>query len=110
MEVSISQHAKAIVVAVKGRMDAATAPTFEHTLADHMAAGVSRVVVDCGALEYISSAGLRSLLTTAKTLRVRNGDLVFVGVKDMVREVFEITGFAAMFSIYDSIDAALERW
>ena len=110
MEISISQQAKAIVVAVKGRMDAASAPTFDSTLADHIAAGASRVVLDCGALEYISSAGLRSLLTTAKTLRTRNGELVFAGLKDMVREVFEISGFAAMFSIYDSIDAALERW
>jgi anti-anti-sigma factor len=110
MEISIRQQPKALVVVVKGRMDAAAAPTFESTLADHMAAGASRVVVDCGALEYISSAGLRSLLTTAKTLRTRDGDLVFAAIKDMVREVFEITGFAAMFSIYDSTDAALERW
>jgi anti-anti-sigma factor len=110
MEISIRQQARAIVVVIKGRMDAVSAPTFENTLADHMAAGANHVVVDCGALEYISSAGLRSLLSTAKTLRTRNGELVFVGIKDMVREVFEITGFATMFTIYDSTEAALERW
>ena len=109
MEISIRQQAQALVVVVKGRMDATSAPTFESTLAGHMAAGVSRVVVDCGALEYISSAGLRSLLSTAKTLRTRNGELVFAGIKDMVREVFEITGFVTMFTLYDSTEAALER-
>jgi anti-anti-sigma factor len=109
MEISIRQQAQALVVVVKGRIDAASAPTFESTLADHMAAGASRVVVDCGALEYISSAGLRSLLSTAKTLRTRNGELVFAGIKDMVREVFEITGFVTMLTIYDSTKAALER-
>lgn len=110
MEINISQQPKAVVVVVKGRMDAATAPTFETTLADHITAGASRFVVDCGNLEYISSAGLRSLLLTAKTLRTRNGELVFAGLTDVVREVFDIAGFAAMFSIYDSTDAALERW
>jgi anti-anti-sigma factor len=109
MEISIRQQARAIVVVLKGRMDAVSAPMFESTLADHMAAGASRVVVDCEALEYISSAGLRSLLSTARTLRTRHGELAFAGIKDMVREVFEITGFATMFTIYDSTEAALAQ-
>jgi anti-anti-sigma factor len=90
-------------------MDGTTAPTFETTVADHIRAGGCRFVVDCAALEYISSAGLRSLLLTAKTLRTRNGELVFSGLTGVVREVFDLAGFTAMFSVYDSTDAALER-
>jgi anti-sigma B factor antagonist len=109
MEISSSQQSQAIVVAVKGRMDAVAAPAFERTMADHVAAGARRVVIDCAALEYISSAGLRGLLTTAKTIKARNGELVCVALTDAVREVFEITGFTAIFPIFDSVEAALQR-
>jgi anti-sigma B factor antagonist len=110
MEISIDKQSKAVIVMVKGRMDGVSAPEFEKTVADHIASGASRFVVDCSALEYISSAGLRSLLTTAKTLKARDGELVFAALRDAVREVFEIGGFIKIFSLYDSIDAALKRW
>ena len=110
MEIRINQQAKAVIVAVQGRMDAVSAPAFESTMSNHIATGAHRVVVDCSALEYISSAGLRSLLTTAKALKVQNGELVFAALQDVVHEVFEIAGFATIFPIFSSIDAALERW
>jgi anti-anti-sigma factor len=110
MEISIAKESNAIVVVVKGRMDALSGPEFEKTMADHIASGARRFVIDCSALEYISSAGLRSLLTTAKTLRACDGELVFAALRDAVREVLEIGGFSRFFSIYDSTDAALTRW
>jgi anti-anti-sigma factor len=110
MEISIDKQSKAVVVAVKGRMDGVSAPEFEKTIADHITGGASRFVVDCSALEYISSAGLRSVLITAKSLRARDGELVFAALSDVVREVFDIGGFSTIFSIYDSTEAALKRW
>jgi anti-anti-sigma factor len=110
MEISIDKQAKAVIVAVKGRMDAVSGPEFEKTMADHIAGGASRFVIDCAALEYISSAGLRSLLTTAKSLKACNGQLAFAALRDVVREVFEIGGFNTIFSVYDSTDAALKQW
>lgn len=110
MEISIDKQSKAVVVAVKGRMDAVSAPEFESTMADHIATGANRFVVDCSALEYISSAGLRSLLITVKTLKARDGELVFAALGDVVREVFEIAGFETIFPVFDSTHAALEQW
>jgi anti-sigma B factor antagonist len=110
MEITIDKQSKAVIVVLQGRMDAVSGPEFEKTMADHIASGASRFVVDCSALEYISSAGLRSLLTTAKTLRTRDGQLVFAALRDGVRDVFEIGGFSRIFSIYDSTDAALKQW
>jgi anti-anti-sigma factor len=110
MEISIDKQSEAVVVVVKGRMDAMSGPEFEKTMADHIATGARRFVVDCSALEYISSAGLRSLLTTAKSLRACDGELVFAALRDAVREVFEIGGFIKIFSVVDSTDAALKRW
>ncbi len=109
MEINIDKQSKAIVVAVKGRMDAVSAPEFEKAMADHIEAGENHFVVDCSALDYISSAGLRSLLTTAKTLRARDGDLVFAALRDVVREVFDISGFGKIFSVFDSTEKALEQ-
>lgn len=110
MEISFDKQSKAVVVAVKGRMDAVSAPEFDSAMTGYIETGASRFVVDCSALEYISSAGLRSLLTTAKTLRARDGDLVFAALQDVVREVFEISGFGTIFSVFDSADMALDQW
>jgi anti-anti-sigma factor len=110
MEISIDKQSKAVVVAVKGRMDGVSAPEFEKTIADQIATGARRFVVDCSALDYISSAGLRSLLITAKSLRACDGELVFAALRDLVREVFEIGGFNTIFSFFDSTEAALKRW
>ncbi len=110
MEIGIDKHSKAVIVAVKGRMDAVSGPEFEKAMADHIATGASRFVIDCSALEYISSAGLRSFLTTAKSLRACNGEMVFAALREMVREVFEIAGFGNIFSVFDSVDAALKQW
>jgi anti-anti-sigma regulatory factor len=52
---------------------------------------------------------LRSLLTTAKTLRARDGELVFADLRDVVCEVFEIAGFGTIFAVFESTDAALEQ-
>src|SRR4029453_13754781 len=110
MEISIDKQSKAVIVVVKGRMDAVSSPQFEKTMADYIATGASRFVVDCSGLEYISSAGLRSLVIPAKTLRASDGALVFVALTDVVREVFEIAGFRRIFSVFDSIDVALKQW
>ena len=109
MEIRIDRQPNVLIVGVEGRLDAVTAPTFETAMADQIAAGAMLYVVDCGALEYISSAGLRSLLTTAKSLRAQDGELVFAALQDVVREVFEIAGFGTIFSIFDSTEAALEQ-
>jgi anti-anti-sigma factor len=110
MKISVAPRSKALIVAVSGRMDAVSAPDFEQTMAGHITAGTSRFVVDCQALEYVSSAGLRSFLSIAKALRTHNGELVIAGLREAVREVFEISGFVSIFAICDSAEAALERW
>jgi anti-anti-sigma factor len=109
MEISIDKRPNAVIVGVKGRMDAMSAPAFESIMADHISTGASFFVVDCSAVEYISSAGLCSLLTTAKTLQGCGGELVLAAFRDEVREIFDIAGFGIIFSVFDSTEAALEQ-
>jgi len=93
-----------MLVAVDGRMDALTAPEFEKACSGFVDQGHADVVVDLAGLEYISSAGLRSILASAKKLKGQGGDLKFCGLSGMVEEVFRISGFQAMFTIAPTFD------
>ena len=107
MEISINRDRPAVVVSVKGRMDAVTSPGFQQDLEDLVNQGQRRVIVDCAELEYISSAGLRSLLILSKALREAEGRLVLFGLNDMVKEVFDISGFSSVIPIHETLDQAL---
>ena len=64
-------------------------------------------IINLGELDYISSAGLRSVLVTAKKLKVKNGLIFLAALTDVVRDVFEISGFSSIIPIYESIESAL---
>ena len=109
MEIDVKTLEKGIVVSVKGRMDAVSSPDFEKQLKELIETGVICFVIDLNDLEYISSAGLRSILTSAKKLKGKEGRLILAGLKDVVKEVFEISGFSAIIPIYDSAESALDQ-
>lgn len=64
--------------------------------------------MDLSGVEYISSAGLRSLLVLGKRIKAKGGTLLLVGLQGMVKEVFDISGFAALFPVHASHEEALE--
>ncbi len=98
-----------IVVSVTGRMDAVSAPEFDRKCDEWLTEGTTAFVLDFGGLEYISSAGLRSLLVLGKKLSAKKGKVVIASVKDVVKEVFTISGFGSIFTMVDSVEAALGR-
>lgn len=98
-----------IIVSVEGRMDAVSAPEFDRKCEEWIAEGASVFIVDFGGLEYISSAGLRSLLVLGKKVAAKKGKVVIAALKDIVKEVFSISGFGSIFTVVDSVDAALGR-
>ncbi len=107
MEIESSKASSATVVTVKGRMDAITAPVFEKTLTELIAGGETRFVIEMTGLEYISSAGLRGILATAKVLKGKGGQIRFANVAGTVKEVFDISGFGTIFQMHDSVAGAL---
>ena len=109
MEIQALKEKETVVVKVKGRIDAVTAPEFEKHLADLMAAGEKMFVLNFSGLEYISSAGLRSILVTAKQLKAKEGKLSFAELQSSVKDVFKISGFGSLFKIYDSEAEALAQ-
>ena len=78
------------IVNISGRLDTATAPQFEEFIAENIAK-MSTLTLDCDGLEYISSAGLRVLLSAQKRMK---GGMKLKNVCELVMEVFEMTGFA----------------
>ena len=94
------------IVAIAGSLDSATAPEAQKSL-DAVLADAKKVVLDFSGLDYISSAGLRVLLGAAKKLRASGGTLGIFGLNQSVREVFEISGFSTILSVYQSEAEAL---
>ena len=95
------------VVLVSGRMDAESAPQFEEECRACIAEGITDLAVDLGELTYVSSMGLRSFLSIAKTLQEKGGALRICRLKGLVKQVFEITRLLEMFRVYESVEAAL---
>lgn len=107
MEFKSNKQDGFLVVEASGRMDAITAPEFEAQCKTWLADGDTNVLIDFSQLEYISSAGLRSVLSAAKQLKGANGELRFCALSGMVSEVFSVSGFASMFRIFPDKDTAL---
>lgn len=109
MNIQTNKETNGVVVTVTGRLDAVTAPDYENRLNELIAGAETGFVVDFEQLEYISSAGLRALLATAKRLKTKGGQIRFANVKGAVKEVFDISGFGSIFQMDDSVAASLAK-
>lgn len=108
MNMSIRELDGATVVRFDGNLDSTTSAQAEERI-QHLidSSGPRKILMDFGALGFISSAGLRVVLTTAKKLRAGGGDLRICSLNDTVREIFDISGFATILSVFDREEDAL---
>lgn len=97
MEIQREQNGGELDLTLSGRLDTATAPRLEAELKRSLD-GVERLVLDLGALEYMSSAGLRVLLAAQKVMN-RQGEMIVRKVNETIMEVFEVTGFVDILTI-----------
>lgn len=97
MTITANKEDAKLSLALEGRLDTTTAPSLEEKINETIA-GVKELVIDFEKLEYISSAGLRVLLSTQKTMN-KQGEMVIMNVCDDIMEVFEITGFTDVLTI-----------
>ncbi len=87
--------------ALEGRLDTSTAPQLEAVLKTSLGDSITNINFDFSKLEYISSAGLRVLLATQKTMNKRQGKMVFHHVNETIKEILDITGFSEILTIVD---------
>ena len=104
LKITKSSEAEALLVRLEGRLDTITAPELEKELKDSLD-GVKELTLDFEALEYISSAGLRVLLSAQKVM-TRQGAMKIVHVNETILEIFEVTGFSEILTIEENPRAA----
>lgn len=97
MKITKKQDGSALVIALEGRLDTTTAPDLEKELKTSLD-GVTDLTLDLTNLDYISSAGLRVLLSTHKTM-MKQGQMKVTNASDIVKEVFDVTGFSDILTI-----------
>ena len=100
----VGSHA---VVDVKGEIDVYTAPKLREKLIELVSEGSYDVVVNLEGVDFLDSTGLGVLVGGLKRVRSHDGELVLVCTKSRILKVFEITGLTKVFSIHDSVDAAV---
>jgi serine/threonine-protein kinase RsbW len=108
MEITTRTQQDVTLVAFVGNLDSNTSPQAQQALDGILAGGGRKMVVDFTALDYISSAGLRVLLGTAKRLRGAGSALRLFGLNETVREVFQISGFSTILAVFATEADALK--
>ena len=107
MDITTRTQGNVTIVGIAGNLDSNTSPQAQQALDAVLAGGGKKVAIDCTALDYISSAGLRVLLGIAKKLGAAGGGVRMFGLNETVREVFDISGFSKILAVYPNEAAAL---
>ena len=97
MTINKTVNGSTLTIALEGRLDTTTSPDLEKELKDTLG-GADQLIMDFSKLDYISSAGLRVLLSAHKVMSAKGGMKV-TNVNDIVQEVFEVTGFSDILTI-----------
>ncbi|HVU23882.1 MAG TPA: STAS domain-containing protein [Opitutus sp.] len=106
MDITTATINNASVLTLTGRLDGLTSPALERKFDELAAAGARKIVVDCSALLYVSSAGLRVFLAAAKKLKAAGGEVAFAALSPAVQEVFELSGFTGVLAVHPTVAAA----
>ncbi len=97
MNISKENNNEQLTIAVSGRLDTTTSPELENEI-NSSVEGITELILDLKGLEYISSAGLRVILTAQKTMS-KKGSMIIKNANDEVNSIFEITGFKDILTI-----------
>lgn len=108
MEIVEERLDNALILEPAGRIDSSNAGEFTEHLTSAVDNDSNRVVVDLGQLEYMSSAGFRSLLVAAKKAKAKGCDLSLCRLEGRIRDLFELGGFLNLFVVYQDRQTAIE--
>ncbi|MCP4155279.1 MAG: STAS domain-containing protein [bacterium] len=107
MEINIDALENVTIIHMKGKLDGITAQDAYEKILPKVECGC-HLVFDMKECDYVSSAGLRTILMLGKQIKKGKGKGVMANLSEEVREVMEMTGFDHIFDGYDSIDAAVK--
>jgi anti-anti-sigma factor len=107
LTVDVRRHEAGAVVSPEGELDHHSADLLRESLDECIGAGCARIVIDCSRLEFCDSIGLNVLLAARLSAEAGGGRIHLAAMRPLVARVFEITGAAAVFSVHDTMPAAL---
>ncbi|MDH6359106.1 STAS domain-containing protein [Parabacteroides sp. PF5-9] len=99
MKITIEQEGSETLIRLVGQLDTLTAVDFEKEIQQVLQSEVAAVVLDGAELTYVSSAGLRLLLTLQKGMTAKGGSLLLKNIKEEIMDIFNITGFSSILTI-----------
>lgn len=105
MQINTQKLDGILILTVAGRLDARNSGEFEQQ-ALALATTETKIILECQQLEYVSSSGLRVFLLLLKKLKQSNGQLAICGLSPVIREIFDISGFSGIFSIFTDVAQA----
>jgi anti-sigma B factor antagonist len=96
-----------VILAPRHRVDTNTSPEVEKIIFENIGDGDGKMVIDFSQVDYVSSAGLRVLLKTAKKMKKGGGKLGLCNLNDQIKEVLELSGFLGIIDCHDSVEACI---
>ena len=107
MELTTRESGEVTIIGFEGKLDTNTCPDAEVHLKKTLDDGAKKILADFTKLDFVSSAGLRILLSTAKRLESGGGVLRICGLNETVSEIFEISGFDTILSVFGTTEDAM---
>ena len=108
MNVQVVKSEEYAIVSVEGRVDTTNAGEFEKAMMELLDGGATRIVLECSALNYISSSGLRVFLIVQKKMMGLKGQFSLCSLQPGIREIFDISGFSSIFSMFPDKESAMK--
>ena len=109
MSILTSKDGEVSIVMPGSRLDTNNAPEAQQRMNDIIEGGELKIVIDFSKTDYLSSAGLRVLLKSAKLLKQKGGTIVLCNANEQIYEVFEISGFLTLMSHFSTLDEAVKK-
>lgn len=110
MKINQIQKENIVVLALEGRLDTLSSGFLQESLRDIINSAQHQILIDCTGLQFISSSGLRVLLSAAKQLNSLKGKIALCALEDRIKNVFDIAGFTMLFSIFPNEKEALNHF
>jgi len=99
-----------LVIILSGYIDTYNSNFFQKQVQRVIEAGFTRLIFNCGGLNYVSSTGIGSFSVFLKTVKPLDGDVILLNVQPKVYEVFQLLGFSQFFTIKDTLQSAINFW
>ena len=108
MNILKDERKEVVLLRCEGRLDAITSPHLEEEINHLIGLEKNKILVDFSRVDYLSSAGMRLLLSATKRLRNKQGGFGLFSIHEEVKEIIYMAGFERVLSIYSSEDEALK--